>query len=234
MHNLHVNEFCKHRFWVHFLNTEFVKYDPPFLRHSSTLSLTSAITLRRKSSGIFWISSSVRCFSTVTYLERQVCTLPSKQPHRTKSHALRSGNFASHWMSPLREMTQLGNIWRRTTIDAMAVQAVTPSCHHHSSPQLRPRQLIWGSTKGWSMLTYRADVTVAAAPFWSSKNTAWRLQKKPRYTIQSPWNCEADADGFYGGYRETNIGNSVYWYIPISTSELHLSLSDCSASLRHQ
>jgi hypothetical protein len=152
MHNVHAKEFCKQILSL-FLNTVFVKYDPPFLRHSSTLSLTSAITLRSKSSGIFWISSSVRCFSTVTYLERQVRTLPSRQPHRQKSHALRSGNFASYGMSPLREMTQLGNIWRRTTIDAMAVRAVTPSCHHRSSPQLRPKQLIWGSTKVWSMLT---------------------------------------------------------------------------------
>jgi hypothetical protein len=75
MFNVHTKVFYKYRFWTLF-KTGFVKCNPPFLGHFSTLSRTSAITFRSMSSGVFWVSSSVRCISTVTLLGRWVYSLP--------------------------------------------------------------------------------------------------------------------------------------------------------------
>jgi hypothetical protein len=128
-------------FCVRFLNAVFVKRDSPFLRHSSTLSRTSAIALCSMSPGMSWISSPIRCFS--------------------------GGCNSTFKINPQKEVT-CTNIWgfccpwnvNITANDAARKHLVqdvhrcsgcivAPSCCHHGSPQLRPRQLIWRTMKDW-------------------------------------------------------------------------------------
>jgi hypothetical protein len=51
MHNVHSKLFCKHWFWIHFLNAVFVKCYSPFLRPSSSVSRTSTITFTHATRG---------------------------------------------------------------------------------------------------------------------------------------------------------------------------------------
>lgn len=67
----------------------------------------------------------------VSALGSFVYTLALRYPHKKKSQTDRSGERGGQETSPKREIICWGNMHRTTSIDALAVWAVAPSCWNH-------------------------------------------------------------------------------------------------------